>query len=161
MACTPQAPSFTPQQRAGESGCHPPGPAGTAGADLAVRGAPRQQAGGVPECKVLTRKVNQEMGLSARGRHTRWKVLRQEGRALAGRQLCAGPDEQEVWAQTETRAAQSTRRLPGVRRPLEFPSGKRADLTQGRQTQEAPVLPHCLPPAKQAGGRPQEGTGTL
>ena len=31
---------------------------------------------------------------------------------------------------------------------------ERADLTRGQRTQEAPVVPHCLPPAQQAGGRP-------
>ena len=31
---------------------------------------------------------------------------------------------------------------------------ERPDLTRGQRTQEAPVVPHCLPPAQQAGGRP-------
>jgi hypothetical protein len=38
MAHTAQPPSFTPQQRARESGRHPLGPAGTAGAQLVVKG---------------------------------------------------------------------------------------------------------------------------
>ena len=100
------------------SGCSPRGergPASTSWRSLSMQGADEES-----KSRDGTGRTGQAHGAGTLGR----KVLRREGHALAGRWLCVGPDEQEVQAQTETRGAQSTWRLPGIRRPLEFPPGE-------------------------------------
>ena len=98
------------------------------------------------------------------------KVLRWKGRALAGRWLCARPDEQEVRAQAETRAAQSTQgsRVTGgpwsfhQERELTWPEVPNLLWAQQgagwrREADPEGTCPTSLSPSSTTGGRPPGG----